>query len=140
MARRRKTLRRLPDPKPLIQSLCRAGVPAPLTPSLSPRERENRTPSCDKSERSEFMPPQATGLPLLGERDGVRGNGSYSKRDLLTAFRRFCWLRLKMFVPDFDQTVGHAIKLVFHRQIMSASGIQEVRRSFTLLAAVAPAR
>ena len=95
MARRRKTLRRLPDPKPLIQSLCRAGVPVPLTPSLSPRERENRAPSCDKSERSEFMPPQATELPLLGERDGVKGNGSYSKRRLVNCLSTVLLVALK---------------------------------------------
>ena len=76
MAPRHKTLRQWPDVKALARSSCRAGVPFPLTPALSLRERENRTQSCEKSEGSEFIPPQATGLPLLGERDGVRGNGS----------------------------------------------------------------
>jgi hypothetical protein len=76
MAQCRKTLRQWPDVKPLAPSWCRAGVPFPLTPALSLRERENRPQSREKSEGSEFIPPQAMGLPLLGEREGVRGNGS----------------------------------------------------------------
>jgi hypothetical protein len=65
----------------------------PLTPALSPSEgergnrrqlsgeprfrgRENRIPSHDQPEPVGFTAAWATGLPLLGERAGVRGNGS----------------------------------------------------------------
>jgi hypothetical protein len=46
----------------------------PLTPALSLRERENRIPLRDQSERFALAPARATVLPLLGERAGVRGN------------------------------------------------------------------
>ena len=50
--------------------------PSPL--ALSPRERENRIPSRDESERPGCAPLRTMVFPLLGERDGVRGNKSFS--------------------------------------------------------------
>src|ERR1035437_2956567 len=63
--------RQTPRPEP-------AWCERPLSPhGPLPKERENRIPSGDESERSEFRPARATVLPLLGER-AVRGNGSHS--------------------------------------------------------------
>ena len=54
--------------------------PFPLTPALSLREREKRIPFRDESERSDYTPARGMGLPLLGERVGVRGNGTTVRR------------------------------------------------------------
>jgi hypothetical protein len=51
-------------------------VQFPLTLTLSPKERESATPVCEYSLDGEPFPMRRNRLPLLGERGGVRGNGS----------------------------------------------------------------
>src|ERR1035441_1869802 len=66
-----------PGLRPNARKMQQASVLFPLTPALSLEERENRIPSRDESNPFSFTPARATRLPLLGERAGVRGNGSY---------------------------------------------------------------
>ena len=51
-------------------------VQFPLTLTLSPEERESAAPVCEHSLDGEPFPVRRNWLPLLGERVGVRGNGS----------------------------------------------------------------
>jgi hypothetical protein len=48
----------------------------PLTPALSPREREQAGPVLELSSIARFVDRLTTILPLLGERAGVRGNAT----------------------------------------------------------------
>ena len=51
-------------------------VQFPLTLTLSPEERESATPACAHSLNGGPLPVRRIWLPLLGERVGVRWNGS----------------------------------------------------------------
>jgi len=78
MAQRHKALARRPDVEPHAQNMPQSTISFPLTPALSLGEKENLIPSHEESEPFGFTPARATALPLLGERAGVRGNGSSS--------------------------------------------------------------
>src|ERR1035438_9582061 len=73
---------RNPDPLPDIDwsgvELVWASFPSrasfPLTPALSPRERENPAPRYAKSRHSAIPSAGRRGTLSFGERDGVRGN------------------------------------------------------------------
>ena len=59
------------------------GVSFPLTPALSPRERGKPGPVLEPSRIAGFVDRRTTIHPLLGERAGVRGNGTLETQPVL---------------------------------------------------------
>ena len=55
----------------------------PLTPALSPRERGKPGPVLEHSPTAGFVDRRTTIHPLLGERAGVRGNGTLEMQPVL---------------------------------------------------------
>ena len=61
----------------MSEPISQSSVPFPLTPALSPEERENHPPRYDQSRRSDILERRTAWHPLLGERAGVSGNWSH---------------------------------------------------------------
>jgi outer membrane protein, multidrug efflux system len=83
-------------PEPLLK--LSVPQPFPLTPALSPEERENHPPRCNKSRRSGISSDGQRGTRASGERAGVRGNRAHAVLTVSGCLRLLCFTLLLLAV------------------------------------------